>query len=168
MSDQLNHSLATESERSPTLRPLIACVAGAWALSLAVLAPLAAAAQQPAPPADAGRFLERTDQNHDGVVTKAEFVNSREEMAKKLDRNSDGVIDSRDAPRMRRGKQKYEERMRDINKHFDVDNDGVVTTSEFVNGPTYAFDQADANGDGMVTKEELDAAKAAFEAARKN
>ncbi|MCA8896811.1 MAG: hypothetical protein KDA48_16250, partial [Amphiplicatus sp.] len=35
-------------------------------------------------------------------------------------------------------------------------------------GPTYAFDQADANGDGMVTKEELDAAKAAFEAARKN
>ena len=164
MSDQFNHFLATESERRPTLRPLIACVAGAWALSLA----LAAAAQQPAPPADAGRFLERADQNHDGVVTKAEFVNSREEMAKKLDRNSDGVIDSRDAPKMRRGKQKYEERMRDINKHFDVDNDGAVTTSEFVNGPTYAFDQADANGDGMVTKEELDAAKAAFEAARKN
>ncbi|MCA8896166.1 MAG: hypothetical protein KDA48_12990, partial [Amphiplicatus sp.] len=73
MSDQFNHSLATESERSPTLRPLIACAAGAWALSLTVLAPLAAAAQQPAPPADAGRFLERADQNHDGVVTKAEF-----------------------------------------------------------------------------------------------
>ena len=168
MSDQIKFSSSNDIGRGGSLRPLIACAAGAWALSLTVLAPLAAAAQQPAPPADAGRFLERADQNHDGVVTKAEFVNSREEMAKKLDRNSDGVIDSRDAPRMRRGKQKYEERMRDINKHFDVDNDGVVTTSEFVNGPTYAFDQADANGDGMVTKEELDAAKAAFEAARKN
>ena len=35
-------------------------------------------------------------------------------------------------------------------------------------GSTLATRLADSNGDGMVTKEELDAAKAAYEAARRN
>lgn len=132
----------------------------------AASSPLAACAQGYQGKRDPQKMFERADLNNDGVITKDELRTSRANTAQKLDRNGDGVIDKADAPKMRRFKQKFEENRKDLAQGFDLDQNGVVTVDEFVNGPTTAFDRIDANGDGAVTQEELNAAQVAFETAR--
>lgn len=136
------------------------------ATGLAALSPLAAFAQGYQGTRDPQKMFERADLNNDGVITKAELRTSRANTAQKLDRNGDGVIDNADAPKMRRFKQKFDDSRKDLAQGFDLNQDGVLTVDEFVNGPTAAFDRIDANGDGAVTQEELNAAQVVFETAR--
>ncbi|MCK5746288.1 MAG: signal transduction protein [Oricola sp.] len=135
-------------------------------VAVIVSAPLAACAQGYQGTRDPQQFFERADLNNDNVITRDEMKQSRIDMAQKLDRNGDGVIDNKDAPKMRRFKQKFEERKGDLARNFDLNQDGVLTVDEFVNGPTAFFDRVDANGDDRLTEDEINAAQVAFESAR--
>ena len=105
--------------------------------------------------------FERADANRDGAVTREEFITARAEHFTKLDRNSDGYIDSNDVPE-RLAKRRAQNGGGDIlAKQFDADGDGKVSKEEFVNGPTSAFDRADTNKDNVLDTKELAAAKQA-------
>jgi len=110
-------------------------------------------------------MFERADANHDGSVTRDEFLTARAEQFAKYDRNSDGYIDSNDVPKrlaQRREKNGGGELLKD---QFDSNGDGKVGREEFVNGPTLVFDRADQDGNGVLDAKELADAKAAAKAA---
>ncbi|MFC4308604.1 EF-hand domain-containing protein [Steroidobacter flavus] len=98
--------------------------------------------------------FERADSNHDGSVTREEFLAARAEHFAKLDRNSDGYLDSADAPKRRGGDF--------LTGQFDTDGNGKVSKEEFVNGPTTLFDRSDADKNNVLDAKELAAAKEAM------
>jgi Ca2+-binding EF-hand superfamily protein len=109
--------------------------------------------------------FERSDVNKDGTVTREEFITARAEHFTKLDRNSDGYIDSNDVPE-RLAKRRAQKGSGDfLAQQFDADGDGKVSKEEFVKGPTLAFDRTDTNKDNVLDAQELAAAKEAAKAA---
>lgn len=134
-----------------------------FAITVLLLAPgIAAATPQTAP--DPSRIFDKADLNKDGLVTRDEFLQKRTELVHRIDRNNDGIIDDLDAPKRERMRRLFDQRVRDNAAAFDLNGDGVITTDEFVNGPTVLFDSIDANIDGAVSQTELGAARDAFEA----
>jgi EF hand len=113
-----------------------------------------------------GQFLEKADQNEDGVITRAEYQTSRVAAFDKLDRNDDGFVDSNDAPRRRRAQAQGGERLAALREQLDKDGDGRVSREEFANGPMLMFDRADGNHDGQLDAQEIKAFKEAMQAAK--
>lgn len=129
------------------------------AAALIGLAPCAHA-QRPNGP-DAAAMIERVmqaDANSDGQITRAELIAYRAQQFARLDRNGDGFIDQNDIPRLLAGH--FEQRMKLLTTQFDANHDGRISHDEFIHGPTYGFDMADANHDGVATQAELRAALA--------
>ncbi|MXO71861.1 EF-hand domain-containing protein [Alteraurantiacibacter buctensis] len=111
---------------------------------------------------DGSRMMEqmaKADSNRDGNVSKAEFLTYRAQQFDRLDRDDNGVLSDSDLPRMAR----IAEMIRQHTAAMDADGNGVVTRSEFANGPTTAFDMADTNKDNVVTTSELQVARATLE-----
>jgi Ca2+-binding EF-hand superfamily protein len=107
--------------------------------------------------------FDRSDVNKDGTVTREEFVAARADNFTKLDRNSDGYIDSNDVPKRLAKRRAQNGGGGDLLAgQFDADGDGKVSKEEFVNGPTLAFDRADTNKDNVLDAQELAAAKEAM------
>lgn len=104
--------------------------------------------------------LARADANKDGLVTLAEFQTWRADQFDRLDRNGDGFITNADRSR-RAAIRNPAFDVAEIAAAFDANRDGKVSRVEFANGPTPAFDRADANGDDVVTRDELQSARAA-------
>lgn len=132
-------------------------------LASAVIALIAA----PALAQDGSRMMaqmEKADTNRDGTVSKSEFLTFRAQQFDRLDRDENGVLNDEDMPRMARIAEMIKQRT----AAMDANGDGVITRSEFTNGPTTGFDMADANRDGVVTKAELQAARAQLETMAKN
>lgn len=104
--------------------------------------------------------FDRSDVDKDGTVTREEFVAARADHFAKLDRNSDGYVDSNDVPKRRQksGAGGF------LVGQFDGDGDKKVSKEEFVNGPTTLFDRADTNKDNVLDTTELAAAKEAAKA----
>jgi Ca2+-binding EF-hand superfamily protein len=110
-------------------------------------------------------MFEKADVNHDGSVTRDEFLAARAAQFSKYDRNSNGYIDSHDVPK-RLAERRQQNGGGDLLKdQFDSNDDGKVSKDEFVNGPTLAFDRADKDSNGVLDANELAAAKAAAKAA---
>jgi hypothetical protein len=104
----------------------------------------------------------RLDSNHDGVVTRDEFMkagpgSARVERRVFVMRDGDGP--GRDGPGMgMRGGGMHGRMM----ERMDANHDGRVSLAEAEAGALQAFDRADANHDGVVTPEERQAAHGAM------
>ena len=103
--------------------------------------------------------LEQADANHDGKVTKQEYIDARAAQFARLDRNGDGFIDAADS---REGANERGQRAAAaLRGRIDSNGDGKISKEEFVNAPTMVFDKFDANKDGVLDATELEAARTA-------
>jgi Ca2+-binding EF-hand superfamily protein len=125
----------------------------------ATAALLAVAGAAHAQPLRGAAMFERLDADKDGKITKAEMSAGRERMFKRLDRNGDGVIDENEVEQARRVIEdraaSAEARLSGQWRRMDKDADGKVSAAEF-QARSAMFELADRNGDGVVTKDEID------------
>ena len=119
-----------------------------------ILFSLAAPAWSQSNEARASEMLSRADLNGDGQVTRKELEKSRSKTLERLDRNKDGVINTKDRP-PRAFSKRFDEAFSRIVEEFDANDDGQVTRKEFVQGPTTGFDAADLNGDDVLSADEI-------------
>ena len=136
-----------------------------------VLALLALAACSPASAQqhDGSRMiaqLEKADTNHDGAVSRNEFTAFRATQFERIDRNRDGYLTESDIPSFAKNRIPEEMSIENLQVTFDVNKDAKVSKQEFVNGPALMFDRVDMNKDNIVTRTELEAARAMLEARR--
>ncbi|MES1198851.1 MAG: hypothetical protein ABUS48_02615 [Pseudomonadota bacterium] len=96
-------------------------------------------------------MVERADANHDGNISRDEFLAGPIERFNRLDANHDGVISADE----RQAVQARFEQARENRPHLDANGDGVVTRAEFNAAGVSMFDRMDKNHDGRVTQDEL-------------
>lgn len=146
--------------------------AAAWALPAAAQDAPATAQMEPAQMekrlAQLTKMLTEADANEDGKTTKEELAKHRADQFSKLDRNSDGVVSTKDKPRGPIMKKKYSEVFDQVVPQYDTDLDGTITRAEWNTMKRDPFAMLDANGDGAIehkseipTPEMLQAAAAA-------
>jgi Ca2+-binding EF-hand superfamily protein len=139
--------------------------------ALVTLAPAALLAADPAattPPAGRphgeGRWFSQLDTNHDGAVSREEATAAAQarvdKMFANLDTNHDGLItqdELRAAAEARRAEMKAKAAARF--KAADANGDGLLSKEEATAIPMLArrFDRLDTNQDGMLSPEEIEA-----------
>jgi Ca2+-binding EF-hand superfamily protein len=110
-------------------------------------------------------LLARLDTNQDGKITKEEGEAARDRLFARLDRNSDGTIDEMEIDRARQiiidRATLIETRLSSQWLRMDKDGDRKVSAAEF-QSRGMMFDLADRNGDGVVSKDEIDFLRALF------
>ena len=104
-----------------------------------------------------GPALEQADANHDGKVTKQEYIEARTVQFSRMDRNGDGFIDEADS--RAGGNERGQRAAAALRGRIDSNGDGKISKEEFVNAPTMLFDKFDANKDGVLDATELEAAR---------
>lgn len=102
--------------------------------------------------------LEEADTNRDGRITRAEFVAHRAARFDKMDRNHDGAISKSDLGRIARFRPDAAEKFDALIAAADGNGDGRVSREELNAAPVPRFDRADRNGDGVIDAAELRAA----------
>jgi len=117
--------------------------------------------------ADPIELLEQADLNHDGLVSRDEYLAARARKFDELDRNHDGLLTDADFPRLARAGERGE-KVKKMLDAADADHDGKVSREEFKNAGGKWFDLADANHDGVVDKNELKQAAERFKALREH
>jgi Ca2+-binding EF-hand superfamily protein len=122
------------------------------ASAVVILAAMPAAAQMLG--RDPSAMLDKADADHDGRISRAEFVAARAADLARLDRNGDGVISRADFGRILKFRPKAATRIDAMIAALDGDHDGKVTQAEIAAAPTLLFDRADADHDGFVDKTE--------------
>jgi hypothetical protein len=106
------------------------------------------------PPGD----MMGADANHDGNITRDEFLARPIEMFNRLDANHDGIIQASERPqRPERGERPGGEGHERVNP--DANGDHQLSRAEWTTMGASLFDRLDANHDGRVTREEADAAR---------
>ncbi len=103
----------------------------------------------------------RLDLNHDGVITRDEFIASRHSRFQALDRNGDRFLTVADIPAMASFMPQASE-ARAMLARCDLDHDGRVSEAEFVACSLAMFDGADLNHDGALTLSEARLARRLF------
>jgi EF hand len=123
---------------------------------------------QPAPAARPrphhGGFLEAADTDHDGSVSRAEFIAWRETQFAHMDHNGDGVLDAADHADADQQHERMKARGEQMRQKLDANSDGKITKDEFVNAGTPMFDKADTDGNGVLDAKEIQAARDAMRA----
>lgn len=109
---------------------------------------------QPGP--HGGHNLAAADADGDGQITRAEAQAARAAMFERLDADHDGYITEAE-----RTAAREQHRPRRGMAMLDTDSDGRISRAEHDAAPMRMFDRHDANGDGVLSAEEIQAAQAA-------
>lgn len=133
-------------------------------ITILTLAALTAVVASPVPARMAGgggalAGFDGADRNGDGIVTREEFAAARAARFDKMDRNGDGVVAKDDFKRLARFRPEAMDRLEMLIKQGDANGDGRLTRAELQASPMPIFDRVDANRDGKVDKAELDRAR---------
>lgn len=104
---------------------------------------------------DPVELFEKADTNHDGVVSRDEYLAARAAKFDQLDRNHDGYLTEDDFPRFAL-KGDRGDKVRAMLRRTDADQDGKVSREEFRKLGAAMFDLVDVNHDGIVDKSELE------------
>lgn len=111
-----------------------------------------------------GFDIAAMDTNKDGKVTKAEEEAFRAARFKEADTNGDGKLsaDEMVAMQIKQMQARLAEHAAKMIKRADTDADGMLSAAEMAArpGPEMMFDKIDANHDGAVTQDEVDAMQA--------
>jgi len=103
--------------------------------------------------------FEKLDSNHDGVVTREEFMAAASEKFAKLDAAGDGKVTAEDIETS----PKTQERALHVAERFisrmDANADGTVTREEFLAAAKARFAKMDRNGDGYLDADEAQAGR---------
>ena len=127
--------------------------------AVAVAASAMPAIAQNAPPRpDPTAIFARMDTNSDGRISRAEYVAARSQRFGQLDHDRDGVVTRSDFPRAA-GNPQASARLDALLGEADGNGDGKVTRQELKKAPAPGFDRVDANRDGYVTRAELQAVR---------
>jgi len=104
------------------------------------------------------QHFKEMDTDGDGMVSKAEYDANHDKHFKAMDTNGDGKLSPDE---MRAGhKEAANESMKKRFDEADANHDGMLTREETKKIPMLNrhFDEMDANHDGKVTREEMDMA----------
>jgi hypothetical protein len=96
--------------------------------------------------------FDEMDTNHDGFVSRDEFVAYQKKRFDEFDTNHDGKIDAKEiasSPPLMERNLKTAERMV---KEWDKNNDGVVSAEEFKEASVERFARQDKSGTGKIAR----------------
>lgn len=127
------------TQRGDTMNRLIAPV-----LIVSALAFSAAFAK--GPKGDFSRF----DADGDGKVAIAEIEGRAREFVSAADADKDGYITKDEMEAFHQSRRAE----REARRFPDADNDGYVSRREFEDAARIRFDELDANGDGLISRDE--------------
>jgi Ca2+-binding EF-hand superfamily protein len=118
--------------------------------------------------AHAQEKFAKKDKNSDGKLTADEVPRMPAEVFKKIDANGDGGLTPTELQEAWKARHEAKSQGKDGNKggerrgpmaHLDTDGDGKVSKAEATALGQKMFQRVDANSDGVITKEELKAAR---------
>jgi Ca2+-binding EF-hand superfamily protein len=98
-------------------------------------------------------MFEKLDSNGDGTITPKEHKAAKRERFARMDVNGDGVLTPED--KKQRYKQKRSKMERGL-APLDADQDGRISRDEFVKTDSPMFTHFDQNGDGKITRKEIE------------
>ncbi len=98
----------------------------------------------------AGQSFSTSDLDKDGKIDRAEYQRRMVEVFYFADRNKDGVVTIEEIAAIETVDEK-------AFKAADRDGNGKLSVNEFVAYRVIQFDEADANKDGVLTVEEVEA-----------
>ena len=101
--------------------------------------------------------FDRIDTNGDSVISIAEYRDLQIARWPRIDRNGDDFLTLDDFPRIAAGRARTQ--LAEI-AYLDMDGDGRISRSEFMDGEPPLFRRTDRNSDGALTRTELEAAAA--------
>jgi hypothetical protein len=105
--------------------------------------------------------MQMMDANKDGVVSASEHAAGARSMFGKMDADGDGRVTAAEMDAAHKGMPGHAGThgmsSADKIKTIDADHDGVITSSEHEKGSSSMFERMDANGDGNLSFEEMQA-----------
>lgn len=114
--------------------------------------PVAAGSSTTAPTASKPSRFDEIDTNHDGFLSRDEFIAGEKKRFDELDSNHDGKLDAKEIanspPLMERNLRTAERMM----KQWDTNNDGIVTADEFRKSAEDRFAKQDKEGTGKIAR----------------
>lgn len=96
--------------------------------------------------------FDEIDTNHDGFISRDEFLASEKKRFDELDTNHDGKVDAKEiaaSPPLMERNMRTAERMV---KQWDANNDGIVTADEYKKKAEERFQRQDKDGTGKITR----------------
>lgn len=101
-----------------------------------------------------GEMMFKTfDTNKDGTITTAEIEAATQQRLNDNDANGDGALSLEEFQGV--WMEMLRERMVDAFQRFDEDGDGVITKAEVDEKTSWMLSRMDRNDDGQITREEM-------------